>query len=259
MARRLKKKKRRAAKTRTVAPVAALQGRRFPSEDGYANRLSDVCDVYALADAALILPAKSGSIHLSGSLPPPDQPRVLAAWKEFGEIFSGWIDPDELRAWAPAKAREEGARVLLANPRGEATVRELVSTLGYSAEIPGQVCGYWIDRDDETPTDRPDYDPTGALLFGEEKEFALDLVQVDYRWVPLSVAAVYTYRHSSALSDGRKFWFVAFPQGAQRRVWQVQGLRELPPAEVSGKFGGEAASRARADRAAIMVQLVAER
>ncbi|MBE7483217.1 MAG: hypothetical protein HS104_24990 [Polyangiaceae bacterium] len=129
------------------------------------------------------------------------------------------------------------------------------------AEIDGQLTGYWIEPGDELPVNKPQYDPTGAILLAghvnqDVTTHALSLVRLnDGIWRPLSHAAVLTYFHTTGLFDGETWRFVTF-EGATRRVFDCfPPLQEVDLQEVERRFGREARVRARDDYPTVVFEV----
>ncbi len=127
-----------------------------------------------------------------------------------------------------------------------------------SDEIPDQISGYWLAPRAEIPPVSPTYRPTGAVLprpGSEEHEFTcLDLVSVEYTWMPLSEAGRYTYAHSEGLLRDEPWRFVAW-RGDERMVFEAHYDSSLEPETVSEVYGEEAARRRRPDRPAVQLRL----
>jgi hypothetical protein len=146
-----------------------------------------------------------------------------------------------------------GAEVIEGNHR--------VWQMAPTGDIPGQVLGVWIRGSEPLP--RPEHVPTGAILprQGSKLEvdelLALDLVQVQDIWLPLSEAGVYTYPHSSGLIAGEPWAFVAKPgEGSASVVFDATFATEkLSPVDVGASYGMAAADRARPDYGTLQLQL----
>lgn len=129
------------------------------------------------------------------------------------------------------------------------------------AEIRGQLEGYWIEPGDELPEIRPSYDPTGAVLLESVQQpdrsvDALDLMEINGAWCPLSHAAVLTYLHTSGMAAGETWYFVCFaPDGSRSKYICEPPLMEIAPEAIAGRFGTVAAHRARPDWPSILVRL----
>lgn len=128
------------------------------------------------------------------------------------------------------------------------------------AGIPGQLVGYWYASWETVPEEEPGFRPNGAILPAGPLEaglfHALDLVDIDGTWFPLSESALGTYAHTVALQSGEQFFFVPArlqPWSSLSRSWRngilVPELAgTLTQAEVRQMYGAQAAERARADR-----------
>jgi hypothetical protein len=127
--------------------------------------------------------------------------------------------------------------------------------------IAGQVTGYWFGPRDEIPP-RPEGRPTGAVLaeLGGTLYTApcLDLVLVNYLWVPLSMTGAPTYMHAAGLMAQETWRFVLADE-----PWPSIAIAELatplPPTQIQAKFGIDAHVRARHDREAVQIRFRRER
>jgi hypothetical protein len=129
-----------------------------------------------------------------------------------------------------------------------------------AGNLPGQIFGVWKSLTDPLP--RPEHVPTGAVLprLGEkldDQSLALDLVQVQDVWLPLSEAGVYTYRHSTGLIGGEKWSFVTRPpDGSLPLVFDADFSGEtLTSGEVHALYGPAGAERARTDYKTMQLRL----
>jgi len=126
-----------------------------------------------------------------------------------------------------------------------------------SAEIPGQVDGYWFKGVADIPSRKPDYAPTGAVLPSGGKldgdTSCLDIFFVEGSSVPLSESGLYTYAHSGSLTYGDPYFFVPAEQWGS--VYRAVLGDMLEPSELKTEFGEVAAERARPDRKAITLRL----
>jgi len=133
----------------------------------------------------------------------------------------------------------------------------LSTTADGQEELPGQVTGYWFGPREEIPPIVPGA-PTGAVLpaLGKmiDTEPCLDLIRVNYLWLPLSIAGAYTYAHSIGLQAGEKWRFV--PSGENwPTIFLGELLQPLAPDKIRPVYGTDADARARHDRSAIQICL----
>jgi hypothetical protein len=146
-----------------------------------------------------------------------------------------------------------GAEVIKSNHR--------VWQMTPAGDIPGQVLGIWIREGEPLP--RSEQAPTGGLLprqgskLGADQFLALDLVQVQDIWLPLSEAGVYTHLHSSGLMAGEPWAFVTKPgDGSAPVVFDATFAAEkLSLVDVGANYGMAAADRARPDYGTMQLQL----
>ena len=126
-----------------------------------------------------------------------------------------------------------------------------------------QLSGYWYAPWEDIPALQPGFDPTGAVIPQDDWQQitvepgfrALDLVRVNYKWVVLSWAGVWTYSHSAGAMSN-EFWKFATWDGGQRRVFQVQGEPvALEFRAIGDEYGNAAAQRARNDYDAVILVL----
>jgi len=130
-----------------------------------------------------------------------------------------------------------------------------------AGDIPGQVLGIWIRGDESLP--RPEHVPTGAILPrqgtkpGDLQILALDLVQVQGLWLPLSEAGVYTYMHSKGLLGGESWAFVTRSSDSSASIVfdATLSAEKLSPVDVEANYGPQAAERARPDYRTMQLQL----
>lgn len=132
-------------------------------------------------------------------------------------------------------------------------------TLASSDEIPGQISGYWLAPWAEVPLARPSYRPTGAILprsgKAAETEFTcIDLVSVEYTWLPLSEAGRYTYSHSEGLLRNEPWRFLIWHDD-QPQVFKAEYDDSIEPEHVAALYGAEAAHRCRPDRPTVQLRL----
>ena len=128
-----------------------------------------------------------------------------------------------------------------------------------SDEIDQQLSGYWIAPWAPIPDAPPSYRPTGAVLpkaaSRTDQDFtALDLVSVEYAWLPLSEAGRYTYSHSAGLLHGERWRFAAWRDGSPT-VYEASYDPSLDPASVEREYGIQAARRCRQDRPVVQLRL----
>ena len=144
---------------------------------------------------------------------------------------------DALRAfdWSTVQA------VALARFELPIGVHELLAQrVGYSAEVPGQVGGWWTD-DARIPA----YRPSGALLpeggtLADQRE-CLVLVDVDDWWGVLSMLGLGSYEFGIRLEAGETITFL--DEHGQR--WAVRRIEDVSPGEVRARWGARAADRTR--------------
>lgn len=118
----------------------------------------------------------------------------------------------------------------------------------------GLVVGYWYTDEREAPSTAPPYLPTGAYLRSmEDDRRALDFVNVEDTWRPLSHAATSTWSHSAALERGLSQVFIVWTGPRDRTVRRAVGLNRLPPTLVASQYGRAAAGLARRDYDAIEI------
>lgn len=122
-----------------------------------------------------------------------------------------------------------------------------------SQALPGQLDGYWYGPGEEVPMHAPAWAPTGALLV--RGNLALVLVPIEFHWVPMSDAAIYTYRHTLGLQN-HETWTFLTDEGATFNVRMADPLLHLQ--DMERVYGPEAASRAGRDRPAVQVSLEAK-
>ena len=124
--------------------------------------------------------------------------------------------------------------------------------------IPNLVVGYWYEHVDDAPISPPPYIPTGAYLpcDGDARR-ALDFVDVNGAWLPLSHAATFTYSHSTGLERGRAQMFVTWSERGNRVDRRVVSITRVPPPLIAPQYGRDAATLARKDYDA--VELVFEK
>lgn len=131
----------------------------------------------------------------------------------------------------------------------------------FHALLPGQVLGVWIRAGSPLPD--PHHAPTGSILprVGGRLDVpvlsALDLVQVEDVWLPLSEAGLYTYSHSSGLQASEQWQFVTKPvQGLGPLVFDAMIHEDLLERDqVTALYGGPAAERVRPDRRTVQLRL----
>lgn len=116
--------------------------------------------------------------------------------------------------------------------------------------LPGQMDGYWYGPGEQIPAQPSPWDPTGAILPRWRSCACPRAARVPL--VPVSDAAIYTYRHTIGLQNGEVWTFLS-----QSGTWfSVQLAESLPRvADVACIYGAEAASRARPDRPIVQVRL----
>jgi hypothetical protein len=128
-------------------------------------------------------------------------------------------------------------------------------------ELPRQILGVWIRKGESMPS--PDHAPTGAILprlgssISADELLALDLVQVQDVWLPLSEAGVHTHSHSIGLVGTERWAFVtkATP-GVPSVVFGASfAEQKLSAADVEKLYGRTAADRARSDRLTMELKL----
>lgn len=172
---------------------------------------------------------------------------VAALVSEMMRLSSARITPIQgVTSWASQAERE-----LIGEERWQ---RIHVVTAPKGA--PELVVGYWFDDAMQAPISPPVYFPTGAYLAPvtrtpENERRALDFVNVDDVWRPLSHAATFTWAHTSALERGRSQVFVTWSERGQRIDRRVVALNRLPPVLVASTYGKPAARLARKDYDAI--------
>ena len=126
--------------------------------------------------------------------------------------------------------------------------------------LPGQVFGYWLAPWAEPPLEEPAYRPTGSLLLrlGQQQladgVVCLDLVSVDYSWLPLSEAGRYTYSHAEGLLRDEPWRFVSWRNGVAE-MYVASYTDALDLAMVAKLYGQEAADRCRSDYPAVQLKL----
>jgi hypothetical protein len=128
--------------------------------------------------------------------------------------------------------------------------------------IDGQINGYWIEPEDDVPSVRPPYDPTGALLIAEltnadETHNALSLVRRnDGTYGPVSHAAVLTYLHTTGMLDGETWRFAVYAGNHSPTVYEcLSPLGEASQEAVGLAFGSNAGNRARDDYPTIVFRV----
>jgi hypothetical protein len=160
---------------------------------------------------------------------------------------------------APKLSRAE---VLLARWGLKPDVERQLERLGWKREIAGQVTGFWFNSHSDIPTEMPGTVPTGAVIPPQGHRLGdgapcLDLVLVDYQWLPLSEAGLDSYGHSSELVRGASMIFV--PLRTRVTPWPTLFTAKLAKSvscdQVARLYGKEAAERARPDFSSVRVKL----
>jgi hypothetical protein len=94
-------------------------------------------------------------------------------------------------------------------------------------------------------------DPTGAILV--RGDHALLLVPVEFRWCPMSEAALRRYRHTAGMHRGETWTFLTRAPVQRFEVQMAEPLSDV--SDVARLYGAEAASRANPNQATVQVRL----
>lgn len=190
-------------------------------------------------------------------MPPEGTPRVVLGWPGAGQkgLVAGWVPPEEFSLLSQLKDLR-GAELEVAAPRPTPEVAAVIVHSGAVQELDRQITGYWFGPDEEIPSHPPDWDPSGALLpelaaTPQSGPFiALSLAYLESMWRPISIAAAYTYLHTSGIMRGQKWRFVVAGDHATE-TYIVEGAEDVLPDAIPARFGEEAHRRARLDRPAL--------
>lgn len=117
--------------------------------------------------------------------------------------------------------------------------------------LPGQIDGYWYAPDEEVPPTPPSWEPTGAILVRGDR--ALLLVPVEFRWCPMSEAAIPRYQHTAEMHRGETWTFLTKAPVQRFEVQMAESLSDV--SDVARLYGAEAASRASPKQATVQVRL----
>lgn len=178
-----------------------------------------------------------------------DDIEVARLENEVSRLSGGRITPIEgAYGWASVAVRE-----LLGAERWHR-----IHTMDAPKAIPDLVVGYWYEHVNDAPISPPPYIPTGAYLAcPADPRRAVDFVNIDNAWMPLSHAATFTYSHSTGLERGRAQTFVTWTERGNRVDRRVVSINRVPPPLIAPQYGRDAATLARKDYDA--VELVFEK
>lgn len=172
-----------------------------------------------------------------------DDVEVARFESEVARLSVGRITPIEgVSGWASLAVRE-----LIGAERWHR-----IHVMDSPRAIPNLVVGYWYDHLDDAPISPPSHLPTGAYLQCEGDSLrALDFVDVNGVWLPLSHAATFTYSHATALERGRAQTFVTWSERDTRVDRRVVRITRVPPTLIAAQYGRDAATLARKDYDAV--------
>lgn len=172
-----------------------------------------------------------------------DDIEVARLENEVSRLSTGRITPIEgAYGWASLAVRE-----LLGAERWQR-----IHIMESPKAIPNLVIGYWYEHINDAPLTPPPYIPTGAYLpCTSDPRRALDFVNVDNVWLPLSRAATFTYSHSTGLERGRAQLFVTWTDRGNRVDHRVLSINRVAPSIIAPEYGRDAATLARKDYDAV--------